>query len=260
MSIPISLELFSVRKSLSADLEGTLKKVKSYGYEAVEFAGTPEFPAERYAAALKEAGLWCSGWHYPYQPLFGTDEEFEEAVRFHQTAGNKHIIVPWVPDEMLKTYDAICKTAEKFNEVAAKLAKYEMYTGYHNHSAEFKILPENGKTIWSTLREKTVPDFIMQLDTGNALNGGADVNAEIFAAAGRAQIIHLKPYSLEKGYETMIGDPGDSIDYAAILPFCKEKGGTKVFVIEYECETLYTDMEGVRICIENLKNKFGSLL
>lgn len=260
MSIPISLELFSVRKSLSADLEGTLKAVKSYGYEAVEFAGTPEFPAERYAAALKEAGLWCSGWHYSYQPLFGTDDEFASAVKFHQTVGNKHIIIPWIPDEMLNTYDAICKTAEKFNAVVAKLKPYGMFTGYHNHSAEFKILPENGKTIWSTLREKTVPGFIMQLDTGNALNGGADVNAEILSSEGRTQIIHLKPYSIKNGYETVIGDLGDSIDYNTILPFCKEKGAAIVYVIEYECETLFTDLEGVRICINNLKEKYGNLL
>ena len=135
-----------------------------------------------------------------------------------------------------------------------------MSTGYHNHSAEFKIFPENGKTIWSTLREKTVPGFIMQLDTGNALNGGADVNAEILASAGRTQIIHLKPYSLANGYATIIGDLGDGIDYNTILPFCNEKGGIKVYVIEYECETLFTELEGVRICIENLKSKFGGLL
>jgi sugar phosphate isomerase/epimerase len=100
----------------------------------------------------------------------------------------------------------------------------------------------------------------MQLDTGNALNGGADVNAEILASAGRTQIIHLKPYSLANGYETIIGDLGDSIDYNTILPFCKEKGGTLVYVIEYECETLFTDLEGVRICIKNLKEKYGNLL
>lgn len=260
MAVTISLELYSVRKSLSADLEGTLQKVKSYGYEAVEFAGTPEFSSQRYAAALKEAGLWCSGWHFSYQSLLGTDEEFEATVKFHKEAGNKYIIISWMPEDMLNSYDSICKTAEKLNIVSAKLAPHGMFTGYHNHSAEFKILPENGKTIWSTLREKTTPDFIMQIDTGNAMSGGADVNAEILASEGRTQIIHLKPYSLKNGFETIIGDLGDDIDYNTILPFCKEKGGAKVYVIEYECETLFTDFEGVRICIENLKSKFGGLL
>ncbi len=256
----ISLELYSVRKSLSADLEGTLKKVKSYGYEAVEFAGTLEFSAERYASALKEAGLWCSGWHFSYQALLGTDEEFENTVRFHQAVGNKYIIISWMPEEMLHSYDAICETAEKLNAVSAKLASYGMFAGYHNHSAEFKILPENGKTIWSTLREKTVSNFIMQIDTGNAMSGGADVNAEILASENRTQIIHLKPYSKKNGFETIIGDLGDDIDYETILTFCKEKGGVQVYVIEYECETLFSDFEGVRICIENLKSKYGNLL
>lgn len=260
MAVTISLELYSVRKSLSADLEGTLKKVKSYGYEAVEFAGTPEFPAQRYASALKEAGLWCSGWHFSYQSLLGSDEEFEATVKFHKEAGNKNIIISWMPEDMLDSYDSVCRTAEKLNAVSVKLASRGMFTGYHNHSAEFKILPENGKTIWTTLREKTLPGFIMQIDTGNAMNGGADVNAEIFSSEGRTQIIHLKPYSRKNGFETIIGDLGDDIDYKAILPFCKEKGGAQVYVIEYECETLFSDLEGVRICIENLKSKYGDLL
>ena len=260
MAIAISLELYSVRKALTADLEGTLKKVKSYGYEAVEFAGTPAFTAQRYAAALKEASLWCSGWHWSYQPFFGTDEEFEETVKFHKEVGNKNIIISWMPDAMLDSYDSVCKTAEKLNAASTRLAAHGMRTGYHNHSAEFKVLPENGQTIWSTLREKTVPDFIMQIDTGNAMSGGADVNAEIMASEGRTQIVHLKPYSMKTGYETIIGDLGDDIDYNTILSFCKEKGRIEVYVIEYECEALFSELEGVRICIENLKSKFGDLL
>ncbi|MDD4773166.1 MAG: sugar phosphate isomerase/epimerase [Eubacteriales bacterium] len=260
MAIPISLELYSVRKALAADLEGTMKKVKSYGYEAVEFAGTPAFTAQRYAEALKETGLWCSGWHWSYQPFFGTDEEFEETVKFHKEVGNKNIIISSMPDDMLNSYEAVCKTAEKLNAASARLAAHGMRTGYHNHSSEFKVLPENGKTIWSTLREKTVSDFIMQIDTGNAMSGGADVNAEILASEGRAQIVHLKPYSSKTGYETIIGDLGDDMDYNTILPFCKEKGGTEVYVIEYECETLFSELEGVCICIENLRSKYGNLL
>lgn len=260
MSIPVSLELYSVRKSLSADLVGTLEKVKSYGYEAVEFAGTPEHPACDYYAALKSSGLVCSGWHYSYEPLFGTDEEFKKAVDFHLAVGNRSIIIPWIPDEMLNSYDALKKTAEKLNSVSEKLAKYGLRTGYHNHSAEFKILPESGLSIWSTLRTLTVPDFVMQLDTGNAMNGGGNATAEILASPGRAQIIHLKPYSYAKGYETVIGADNDDTDYASILKFCASEGKTEFVVVEYECETLYSDMEGVRVCIDNLKAKYGALL
>ena len=36
---PIALQLYSVRTDMEADFKGTLKKVKSLGYNGVEFAG-----------------------------------------------------------------------------------------------------------------------------------------------------------------------------------------------------------------------------
>ena len=36
---PIGLQLYSVRDAMAADFEGTLKAVKSMGYDGVEFAG-----------------------------------------------------------------------------------------------------------------------------------------------------------------------------------------------------------------------------
>ena len=39
MNFPIALQLYTVRGDLSVDFEGTLKKVKEFGYSGVEFAG-----------------------------------------------------------------------------------------------------------------------------------------------------------------------------------------------------------------------------
>ena len=259
---PISLELYSVRKALEKDMPGTLKKVKSLGYDAVEmYGGTPvNRSPEEYAAAIRDAGLWLSGWHISPDDLFSSEEHFREVVKFHQAVGNKYLIMAWLPDAWLSDYETLKQTADKLNAMSRRLAEYGLATGYHNHSEAFHLIPETGKSMWSTLRELTVPEFVMQLDTGNALCGNADVNAEVFAAEGRLPLVHLKPYSRKTGYETVLADLGDDIDYAAILPFCQEKGGTKVFVIEYECEALFDEIEGVRICIDNLKAKYGDLL
>ena len=37
--VPIGVQLYSVRKDCEKDLPGTLKAVKGFGYDAVEFAG-----------------------------------------------------------------------------------------------------------------------------------------------------------------------------------------------------------------------------
>ena len=260
VKIPISVEMYSLRNILAEDFIGTLKAVKSYGYDAVEFAGTYPHDAKFIANALKESDLYCSSWHVGYADVLESEDKLKETIEFHKTVGNDYLIVPWLPTEWMNTIDAMKATGEKFNKLCDTLKQYGMYTGYHNHDAEFKPIEGSDLTIWSAMRENTCADFVMQLDTGNALSGGADVNGELLKAEGRSQILHIKPYSLTKGFATMIGNDDDAIDYPTILKFCKEKGGTKIYVIEYESEELYTEMEGVKICLERLKSLYGDLL
>jgi Sugar phosphate isomerases/epimerases len=260
VKIPVAVEMYSLRNILAQDFVGTLKAVKSYGYDAVEFAGVYPHDAKFIADALKEADITCCSWHVGYNDVLGSDDKLKETIEFHKTVGNDSLIVPWLPTEWMNTIDAMKATGEKFNKLCDTLKQYGMSTGYHNHDAEFKPIEGSDLTIWSAMRENTCSDFIMQLDTGNALSGGADVNGELLQAAGRSQILHLKPYSLTKGFATMIGDDDDAIDYPTILNFCKEKGGTRIYVIEYECEEIYTEMEGVRIALDRLKSLYGDLL
>ena len=260
VKIPVALEMFSVRNTLAKDFVGTLAAVKSYGYDAVEFAGTYPHDAKFIANALKETDLYCCSWHVGYEQLLTSDEKLKETIEFHKTAGNNYVIIPWLPSEWMNTLDAMKATGEKFNQLSAKLKEYGMYTGYHNHDAEFKPLDGSDLTMWSAMREFTCDDFIMQLDTGNAMSGDADVNGELLKAAGRSQIIHLKPYSKTKGFATMIGNDDDAMDYNTILTFCKEKGGTHMYVIEYECEEIYTESDGVKLAVERLRSMYGDLL
>lgn len=259
--IPVGLELYSVRRSLSADLEGTLEGVRGYGYTAVEFAQNPlQSDAKRIKAALQAAGLTVSSWHTPYDCLYGTEENFKKTAEFMCEVGCPAPVVPGFPGDWMDSDEAIARSAEKWNAVTEKLAAYGLRTGYHNHTAEFKKLA-SGRTAWTAIREATTPAFIMQIDTGNALCGDADVNAEILNAPGRCDIVHLKPFSKKLGYNTVIGDDSDDIDYKTILPFCKEKGNTKIYVIEYESTALYdTDMESVRWALYYLNQRFGDLL
>ncbi|MFA6947673.1 MAG: sugar phosphate isomerase/epimerase family protein [Eubacteriales bacterium] len=256
--IPVGVELYSVRKALSEDLEGTLEALASYGYEAVEFAGAPQYTPARTAAALRASGLTVSSWHTPYDALLTNDETFYKTAAHHLACGNRYMVIPWMPEDWMNSLESLKVTAEKLNKLSERLAEYGMFTGYHNHTAEFKPVGDTGKTTWTLLRELTCPQFLMQMDTGNCMAGDGDVNAELLAGAGRSQIVHLKPYSKTKGYATMIGD--DDIDYKTIMNFCKKDGGTQIYVIEYEDAATYSELEGVRVCIERLKTLYGDLL
>jgi len=256
--IPVGVELYSVKDALSKDLEGTLTAIKNYGYEVVEFAGNPQYDAQRTAKALKDIGLKCSSWHVPFDSL--SDDKIDSTIEFHAAVGNQFLIVPWIPHEQMQDLESLKKLCEKLDKISEKLKKNNMFTGYHNHSDEFQTIKGGNSSVWSALRENTNKDFVMQIDTGNALKGDAKLNEEIAAAAGRSQIIHLKPYSLTNGYATMIGDADDIIDYKFIFDFAKTKGDTKYFIVEYECIEKYGELEGVKLCIDAIRAKFDNLL
>lgn len=57
MALPVALQLYSVRDELEADFEGTIAKVKEFGYDGVEFAGLYGRSAEQVRKILADAGL-----------------------------------------------------------------------------------------------------------------------------------------------------------------------------------------------------------
>ena len=93
----------------------------------------------------------------------------------------------------------------------------------------------------------------MQLDNGNALSAGpeTDIYDPLTRYPGRAKTLHLKPYSQKDGYATMIGE--DDIDWPKFFALSYAHQPVEWFIVEYECETRYGQMEGVEACIKALK-------
>lgn len=56
MALPVALQLYSVRDELEADFEGTIAKVKEFGYDGVEFAGLYGRSAEQVRKILAGRG------------------------------------------------------------------------------------------------------------------------------------------------------------------------------------------------------------
>ena len=75
MSLPVALQLYSVRDELEADFEGTVRKVKELGYDGVEFAGLYGKSAAEVKALLDEVGLIPVSAHVPLDDLVQKTEE-----------------------------------------------------------------------------------------------------------------------------------------------------------------------------------------
>jgi len=252
--VPIALQLYSVREAMKEDVPGTLRKVAQMGYEGVEFAGYYDYSAEELRKMLDDNGLVCCGAHLGINTLLG--EELEKTAEFNWILGNPYLICPGLPGEYTGSRDNWRRTAELFNDISEKCRKLNCWIGYHNHHTEFT--PLDGEMPWDTFFSNTVYDVIMQLDTGNALRGGAHVAPFVERYPYRALTVHLKPYSLElgkedpaQGYKPLIGD--DSIPWPELFRLLETIGGARWYIVEYESD-LYPPLEAVELCLKRLKD------
>lgn len=243
--VPIALQLYSVRHDCEKDFPGVLKAVAEMGYEGVEFAGFHGFGAEELKKILDDLGLKAAGAHVPLDELLG--ESFAKTVEFHQTLGNRYLIVPWMPEERRPDRGGWLEAARLFNELNEKARPHGMRVGYHNHTFEFE--PMDGELPWDTFFSNTDADVVMQLDTGNAMAGGADPLVFLERYPGRAATVHLKEHAAAND-KALIGE-GDA-PWNEVFRLCESVGGTEWYIVEQETYPV-EPLESVKRCLENLK-------
>ena len=242
--IPIACQMYSLRDEWGIQPLESLRFLKEVGYTGVEFFGhyfSPEF----HAALLKESGLACAGWHTRIDDLEG--DNFEPTLAANLTVGNHFVCVPYFKAETLDGWKEFC---DRLNAVAAKLARYGIRTGYHNHAHEF--MPVEGVMPWTVIAENTDPAIILQLDVGNCMRGGGDPAAWIKKyAGGRNVTVHCKPWSNESGFDLTKGE--DNAPWAEIVEWCRTEGAAEWLIVEYEEKT------DVRACVRAMYEKLAAL-
>jgi sugar phosphate isomerase/epimerase len=239
--IPVGLQLYSVREQCKKDLPGTLAAVAKIGYKGVEFAGYHGRSAQELRKLLDDNGLVVCGTHTPYESVKA--DKLQETIEFNRTIGNNFLIVPWMNEA--KTKQVWLDRAKEFNELADKLKPEGMWIGYHAHQHDFKQI--DGVSAWDLFFGNTKAEVIMQLDTSNCCEGGADPLAVLKKYPGRARSIHLKPHG--GGPDAAIGE--DRVDWKAIFAFCERKGKTQWYVVEHESGT--NPLDAVKRCYEGLR-------
>ncbi|HEY0867571.1 MAG TPA: sugar phosphate isomerase/epimerase [Fimbriimonas sp.] len=244
--IPIALQLYSVRDVCPDDFLGVIEKVARMGYEGVEFAGYHGYSPADIKKVLDDNGLKAEGTHTALNLL--DDANIQATIDLHKTLDCPWVIVPWIPEDMHNSEDACKRTGERFYKIMEKLGPAGLRTGFHAHSGDMQVLP-NGKTAWDVLAESTPPSFIMQYDTANGMQGGADPVQPILDWPGRNQSTHLKEWSGSHG--AIIGE-GD-IPWQRVFDACETVGGTEWYVVEHEENTEMGSLAAVEKCLTNLR-------
>ncbi len=249
-SIPVGLELYSVREELKKDPEGTVRAVAQMGYQGVEFYAPyfewSESQTKQMRKLLDDLGMRCFSTHN--DSSYFSAEKIGRARDMNLILGSKYVVMASSnPKPGLDGWKAI---ADSLNAAADQLESAGLKAGYHNHQREF-IPVENQRPI-EILAKNTKPLIMLQLDVGTCLEAGSDPVAWIRANPGRIRSLHLKDWSPEKakGYSVLFGE--GAAEWKNIFEAAESAGGVEYYLIEQE-GSRFSELDTARRCLQSYR-------
>lgn len=219
-----SVQLYSVRDALEADLRGTIARLARIGYTQVEpynFVAR----ADELAAALAEHGLAAPTAHAPLLSA-DQDEIFAAAKRL----GIGTVIDPYLPAEHWQDAETIKDTAARLNAAAKKGAEQGIRVGYHNHAWELASAIE-GTTALEYFAGLLDPEVVLEVDTYWAAVGGQDPTALLGRLGDRVVAIHIKDGPVNEDKKAQLPAGQGEIGIWRVLAAAKD---LEVGVVEFD--------------------------
>jgi sugar phosphate isomerase/epimerase len=253
-SIPVGLELYSVREELKRDPQATVTAVAGMGYQGVEFYAPyfdwTESQTKEMRKLLDDLGIRCFSTHN--DSSFFNRENLPKARDFNLILGSKYVVMASAqPKPGVDGWKAV---AETLNFAADQLESAGLKAGYHNHQLEFTPaanLPMNARPI-EIIAKNTKPTIMLQLDVGTCLEAGSDPVAWIRANPGRIRSLHCKDWSPDpaKGYAVLFGE--GVADWKNIFAAAEGAGGVEYYLVEQE-GSRFSELDTARKCLEEFR-------
>jgi sugar phosphate isomerase/epimerase len=239
---PLGLQLYSLRADFAKDVPATLKKVRDFGFEYVELAGTYNLPPEKFKELLDAHGLKPVAGHFGYEQY---RDNVEGVARDAKALGIEYVGCAWIPHKGGFDEKQCREAIAVFNKAGEALAKHNLKFFYHLHGYEFK--PHGNGTLLDLMMAETKPEHVRyQMDVLWVIHPGGDP-VQLFERYGpRFELMHIK--DLKKGVK---GDFSGGTDVTndvvlgtgqADLPAAlkaAEKAGVKWYFIEDESPTVH---------------------
>ena len=187
MTIPIAVQLYSLREQARDGIEAVLDRLGSIGYAGVETAGLQGLSGEQFRTALDSAGLRAASAHIGYE---GRDA-FRAALEAHAPLGVDTVIVPFAAPDEFKTSDGVAKLAERLNRANGIAHEFGVALGYHNHYWELQH-SYTGRNALVHLFDLLEPTIVAEIDIYWARVGGADPVELLQTLAPRVTRVHVK--------------------------------------------------------------------
>ena len=257
----LSVQLWSVKDAVSADFEGTLTQLSQWGFQGVEFAGIFGKYADNpqdLKKFLDKLHLKASAAHVPFEKF--NDENFAKTVAFYKAIDCNLLIIPM--DKRAVTLEGAKETAKELSDIEAKLAPYNMHTGYHNHKPEMldQATAAGATTSWDIIAKNTPASVVLQQDVGWTEVAGKNPIDIVKHYPGRTITTHYKAAAPEEGNKENPIIGLDTTDWKGLITINRTVGGTKWLVIEQE---VYPDgmtpMQSVEASLKGLKKEIAEL-
>jgi sugar phosphate isomerase/epimerase len=191
VSRELSVQLYSVREHLAADLPGTLRRIAGIGFTRVELFNFVD-NAEAYVAELAAAGLTAPSAH---ARLVGQDSARIFAAA--RSIGVQTVIDPHIEDARWTTREDVVGIAADLNALANEAADHGLKVGYHNHAFELENRID-GVSALEVLAGSLDDAVTLELDTYWAAVGGEDVLPLLGRLGQRVQFMHIKDGPMTK--------------------------------------------------------------
>ncbi|WP_258059497.1 sugar phosphate isomerase/epimerase [Rathayibacter sp. AY1E6] len=210
----LSVQLYSVREPLAADLPATLDRLAAIGFTTVELFGFVDL-ADAYRAALPASGLRAPSAHARLLGPQG-DATVDEILDTAASLGVETVIDPFVDPTRWTTADDVARIADELNGLVDSAAARGLVLGYHNHAFEFENRVD-GRSAFEHLAGLLDPRMVLELDTYWAAVGGDDPVEVLGRLGDQVRFLHVKDGPISADTQEQLPAGEGAMDVPAIL-------------------------------------------
>jgi sugar phosphate isomerase/epimerase len=228
MTLPIALQLYTVREDLAHDFAGTLQKIAGMGYQGVETYPTGVTP-QAARRLFDDLGLTVCGAHSPL-PLGDQKNQVLDALA---ALDCRRLVCASQPSQLFQSLDGVQQVCSLLNEASENARAQGISVGYHNHWWEFH--PLEGRPAHDILREHLAHEVFFEIDTYWVQTAGLDPVTLLRELGGRAPLLHIKDGpATQDAPMTAVGE--GVMDFSAIL--AASPGSAEWLIVELDhCAT-----------------------
>ena len=241
----IGLQLYTVRRELQKDFEGSLARIAAIGYKEVEFAGYYERTPQQVKAILDKNNLAAPSAHTQLQAM---RQNLDKSIEAAHVIGHRYLVLAYLTPEERKTLDDYKRVIESLNKAGETCQRAGIQLAYHNHDFEFP--PIDGVVPYDLMLKETSANLVkMELDLYWITKAGQSVSQYFAAHPGRFALAHVKDMdnTPKRCFTEVVRGV---IDFKQLLPQAK-RAGVKHFFVEQD-ETPGSPLDSIKISYDYL--------